>query len=249
MKLSVLVLSILFSASMLLAYDEKNMADLTVPTQLSPKSLEINIVHRFLRTPSGDFPDNFITLANVNIDLRYVILSKLEVGAGWLFLPKEYDFHAAYSYFIPDVYLRTQAYIQFFGTQTVFDTASSWKNNALYQINLQSEAIAGRIFPTINLMYDGLAKKFGLGTGIDVSVREDMDIVGEYFPVLGAPDQPIFGGPLVNCYSVGFKITTPGHHFMFSVSNSTDIGVRRLMRGTFNNNIYFGFNIQRLVSF
>ena len=225
------------------------MADLTVPTQLPQKSLEINILHRFLRTPSAPFPDNFITLANVNLDLRYELWSKLEVGAGWLFLPKEYDFHAAYSYFLPELYLRTQAYIQFYGTQTVFGDASTWKNNALYQINLQSEAIAGRIFPTINLMYDGLDQKFGLGTGLDVAVREDMDIVGEYFPVLGTRDSDPFSGPLVNCYSVGFKITTPGHHFMFSVSNSTDIGVRRLMRGTFNNNIYFGFNIQRLVSF
>lgn len=236
--------------SLTFAYDEKNMADLIVPTQIVPKSLEVNIVHRFLRNPTGDFPDNFITLANVDLGLRYVIWSKLEIGAGWLFLPKEYTFDAAYSYFIPDLYIRTQAYIQFFGTQTVFGDRTSWKNNALYQINLQSEPIAGKIFPTINFIYDGFGEKFGIGTGIDFELRENIDIVGEYFPVLGTRDTvPFSGEPLVNCYSVGFKISTPGHHFMFTVSNSTDRGIRRLMRGTYNNNINFGFNIQRLISF
>jgi hypothetical protein len=152
---------------------------------------------------------------------------------------------------MPDLFLRTQAYIQFFGTQTVPGVASSWKNNALYQINLQSEPIVGKILPAINFIYDGLAEKFGIGTGLDIAVREDLDIVGEYFPVVGTRDSVPFSGgrSMVNCYSVGFKISTPGHHFMFSVSNSTDLGVRRLMRGTYNNNIYFGFNIQRLISF
>ena len=250
MNLRLIVFYCILITALIYSYDENNMADLIVPTQIAPKSLEVNIVHRFTRTPSGDFPDNFIAMANVDLSLRYVIWSKLEVGAGWLFLPKEYTFDAAYSYFIPAMYLRTQAYIQFFGTQTIPGDRTSWENNALYQINLQSEPIAGRIFPTVNLLYDGLAKKFGLGTGLDIAVRENMDIVGEYFPVLGTRDTVLFtGAPLVNCYSVGFKISTPGHHFMFTVSNSTDIGMRRLMRGTYNNNIYFGFNIQRLISF
>jgi hypothetical protein len=251
MNLRLIVFYCILITSLIYAYDENNLADLIVPTQIAPKSLEVNIVHRFLRDPAGDFPDNFVTLANVNLHLRYVIWSKLEIGTGWLFLPKEYTFHAAYSYFMPNLYLRTQAYIQFYGTQTAFGDRTSWKNNALYQINLQSEPIVGRIFPTVNLLYDGLIKKFGLGTGLDVAVLKDLDIVGEYFPVIGGKDSVAFGGgpAMANCYSVGFKISTPGHHFMFSISNSTDMGVRRLMRGTYNNNIYFGFNIQRLISF
>jgi len=236
------------------AYDEKNMADLAVPTQIPLHSLEISIVHRFYRVPSADFPDNFITMANPKIDLRYVILPGLEAAAGYQFAPKEYTFHAAYSYFFPKLFLRTQALVQFFGTQVFAfndsgDYTPSWKNNAVYQFNVQSDPLIGRILPTADFVYDGLSSKFGLGAGIDIVVAENMDIVGEYFPVLGSRDSTSFSGPAVNCYSVGFKITTPGHHFMVTVSNSTDLGVRRLMRGTVNNNIYFGFNIQRLISF
>jgi hypothetical protein len=60
----------------------------------------------------------------------------------------------------------------------------------------------------------------GLGTGLDIAVRENLDFVGEYFPVTGGKDSVAFGGGpvMANCYSVGFKISTPGHHFMFSVS-------------------------------
>ena len=251
MKHSICMFFVFLGISLSFGYEEKNMADLIVPTQIEPKSLEISILHRFTRAPSADFPDNFINFANVQLDLRYIVWSKLEIGTGYQLYPiKEYTFHAAYSYFIPDLFLRTQAYIQFFGTQTIPGERTSWKNNALYQINLQSEPIAGRVLPTVNFIYDGLAAKFGIGTGIDIAVKDDMDIVGEYFPVIGTRDTvPYFGGTKVNCYSVGFKITTHGHHFMFSVANSTDLGVRRLMRGTLNNNIYFGFNIQRLLSF
>jgi hypothetical protein len=250
MKKIMFIFCIFITLSTCLAYEENNLPDLVVPAQIPPKSLEINIVHRFLRTPIADFPDNFITLANVNFYLRYMIWPKLEIGTGWTFLPKEYTFHAAYSYFVPGLFLRTQAYIQFFGTQTTFGDASSWKNNGLYQINLQSEPIVGRILPTINFIYDGLAAKFGIGTGMDIVVAENWDIVGEYFPVVGTRENdPYDGGPLVNCFSIGLKKSTPGHHFMFSVSNSTDLGVRHLMHGASNNNIYFGFNIQRLVSF
>jgi len=251
MNHSAILTFIFLAASLSFAYEEQNMADLAVPTQIPPNSLELNILHKFTRIPSGDFPDNFINFANVQLDLRYVILPKLEIGAGYQLYPtKEYTFHAAYSYFIPDLFLRTQAYLQFFGTQTIPGQRTSWENNVLYQINLQSEPIVGRFFPTVNFIYDGLAKKFGIGTGIDVAVRENMDIVGEYFPVVGTRDSlPSRTGLRVNCYSLGFKITTPGHHFMFSVSNGTDLGVRRLMRGAFDNNINFGFNIQRLISF
>jgi hypothetical protein len=229
------------------------MADLSVPVQIPPQSLEINIVHRFFRATDGDFPDNFITFANVNLALRYVILNKLEVGTGYLLspsLPKEYALYAAYSYFLPQIFLRTQAYVQLFGTQTVSGDSRSWRNNGLYQINLQSEPIAKRFFPTVNFIFDGLTKKFGIGTGIDISVLETYDIVAEYFPVIGARDidQMTQNEKVNNCFSIGFKKSTAGHHFIFSVSNNTDLGVRRLMRGSTTNNIYFGFNIQRLIS-
>jgi hypothetical protein len=134
-----------------------------------------------------------------------------------------------------------------FGVQSGYQ--QPWNNNFLYQFNVQTQPIAGRILPAVNFIYDGLLSKFGIGTGIDVVLKEDIDLVGEFYPAMGKKDTTFDGHQFVNCYSIGFKINTPGHHFFFSVGNSTDIGVRRLIHGAKSNNINFGFNIQRLIKF
>jgi len=233
--------------SLSFAYDENSMPDLAVPTQLDAKSIEANILHRFLRTPSADFPDNFINMANVGLGLKYVIIPKLEVGTSYQFLYKEYTFHAAYSAFFPKQYLRTQALIQFFGARRDFDTL--WDYNFLYQLNVQSDPIAGRFLPVINLAYNGLSKKPGLGAGIDVVTLANLDILAEYYPVMGTRDTTFSGTKLVNSFLVGLKYTTAGHQFMFTLSNNYNIGTRRLMAGAMDNTLYYGFNINRLFSF
>jgi hypothetical protein len=245
---------LLLMAATIYAYEEKCMPDLVVPTDIPPKNLEATIVHRLDRNPAGQFPDNFMTSANARLGVRYVVWSKIEAGADYLYCssslisPKEFSLHTAYSYFIPKLFLRTQVDLLFFGAQQPgFETP--WDYNMLYQLNVQSEPFWKRVLPVINLAYDGLLKKFGMGGGIDVAVAENIDIVGEYYPAIGARDTTPEGNQNVNCYSVGVKITTYGHHFLFTLGNSTDIGVRHLMHGAKNNNIYFGFNLQRLFAF
>ena len=226
------------------AYDENSMLSLSVPTELDANSLEANIVHRFLREPTATFPDNFISQANVLVGLKYIVLPKLEVGTTYQFFFKEYTFHAAYSLFLPKQFLRTQALIQFFGDR--HDLDQNWDYNFLYQLNFQSEPIAGRCLPVVNLAYNGLSKKVGLGTGMDVVILKNLDFLAEYYPVLGARDTSYTGNAKVNYFSTGIKITTAGHQFMFSISNDYDIGARRHMAGATDNTLYYGFNIQRL---
>jgi hypothetical protein len=204
-------------------------------------------VHSFLRDPSANFPDNFISHANVLVGLKYVLLPKLEVGASYQFYFKEYTFHAAYSLFFPKQFLRTQALIQFFGAQHDYD--ENWDENFLGQLNVQSDPILGRILPIANLAYDGLSKKVGLGTGIDVIILGNLDFLAEYYPVLGARDTAFTGQLKVNYFSTGIKLSTAGHQFMFTISNNFDIGIRRHMAGATDNTLYYGFIIQRLFSF
>ena len=247
---------VLLAASLALPYEEKSLPNLVVPSQIEPQTLEFNIAHRFYRNPAGDFPDNIIFGADVKLGLRYMIWKKLEVGACYQLNPysayalKEYSLQTAYSLFFPKIFLRTQAYVQLYGTEAF--SGQPWTAAGLYQIDLQSDPILGWILPVVNLIYDGGSRTFGLGTGLDLAVFNNLDLFGEYFPNIGARDSAYFGGatpgPKVNAFTAGVKITTYGHHFMLLVGNGTEIGVRRLMRGTPGNNIYFGFTIQRLFS-
>jgi hypothetical protein len=243
-----IVLFCFLTVSLVFAYNENSMPGLDVPTQLDPKSLEASIVHRFYRSPTANFPDNFITMANVMLGLKYVILPKLEAGTSYQFMGKEYAFHAAYSLFFPKAFLRTQALVRFFGAQRDNDTL--WNENFLYEINFQSEPIAGRFLPVINLAYNGLTKKVGLGTGLDVVIFRNFDFLAEYYPVLGTRETVLYSETKkVNCFLAGLKYSTPGHQFMFTISNNYDIGNRRHMAGATDNTLYYGFNIQRLFSF
>lgn len=243
-----IVLFCFLTVSLVFAYNENSMPGLDVPTQLDAKNLEASIVHRFMRSPTANFPDNFITMANVMPGLKYVVLPKFEVEASYQFMGKEYAFHAAYSLFFPKAFLRTQALLRFFGAQRDGDTL--WDRNFLYEINFQSEPIAGRFLPVINLAYNGLTKKVGLGTGLDIVILGNLDFLAEYYPVLGTRETVLYKETKkVNCYLAGLKYSTSGHQFMITISNSSDIGNRRIIAGATDNTLYYGFNIQRLFSF
>jgi hypothetical protein len=257
MKLFNTLVVFMLTPALIFAYEEKCMPNLVVPTVLESKSLEVGIVHRFLRNPTATFPDNFINMANVKLTARYIVLPKLEVGTGYIsssssvISSKEYFFNTGYSYFIPQFYLRTQAMLQFYREESAA-FPPVWSSNMLYQLNLQGDTLWGKLSPVINLAYDTKQQKVGLGTGVSLSVADNIELMAEYYPNIGKRDSTRLGGvatgPTVNCYAFGVKYTTFGHHFILSVGNSTDLGIRNLMRGTANNNIYFGFTIQRLFS-
>jgi hypothetical protein len=241
------VFACILVSSLCYAYEENCMPDLAVPTGIEAKSMEVIITHRFYRIPGADFPDNFINYANVKLGLRYVVIPKLEIGTTYQFFRKEYTFHSAYSLFMPKQFLRAQALLQFFGAKN--DLNQTWDHNLLYQINLQSEPLGRRFLPALDFAYNGLNKKAGMGTGIGVALKSNVDFLAEYYPVIGKKDLSSGGSENVNCFLVGVKLTTYGHHFMFSVANNYETGMRRLMAGTADNTLYYGFNIHRLFSF
>ena len=75
---------------------------------------------------------------------------------------------------------------------------------------------------------------------------DNIDFVGEYYPVLGHRDTTSFTGlEKVNCFIAGIKFTTFGHHFMLTAGNTYDTGIRRLISGSEDNTMYYGFNIHR----
>jgi len=73
MKLFNTLVVLMLTPALIFAYEEKCMPNLVVPTVLESKSLEVGIVHRFLRNPTATFPDNFINMANVELTARVLI--------------------------------------------------------------------------------------------------------------------------------------------------------------------------------
>jgi hypothetical protein len=249
MKFNMVFTICLCAPLFIFAYTENSLPDLSVPTQLAGNSLEAIIAHRFVRDPKADFPDNFIQLANVNLGFRYIPFKGFEAGLAYLtYTPvHEYDLNAAYSLLLPAIFLRTKAALQFYGAQNPAN--AKWDNNFFYQIDLQTEPVLSFLLPVVDIAYDPRSAKTGLGMGIDLVLSESLDLLGEYYPLLGKKELLPGGAIPVNCYLMGLKITTAGHQFMLTVTNNYDMGMRHHMAGAPANVPYFGFNIQRLFSF
>lgn len=213
----------------------------------------LGIQHRFY----GTLKDDLLGInagANTGLSLRYLVWSKLEINGAFVRNQKEYIIGAGYALFIPQLWLKSQINVEFFNYEKLGlpTTVSPRRRNLFYSAALQSEPILERITPTINVAYDGYNRRIGLGVGLDIGFEfeigplEGMNIIGEYFPIINR--DIAVNGPK-NSFTAGFKFNTYGHHFMFLVGNTTEIGTRRLMLGTRSNDLYLGFTIHRFISF
>ncbi len=250
MKKTVLVLVMLVASAKLLAF-ETSMLNLKVPSDLGGKSLLFEVQHRFRGVLTEEPIENFFGLdfgANVGFGLRYAIVPRMELNAAYTTYEGEYRVGASYAHHIPQIFLMLQADVQYFN----FERAGERDGNFFYSAAVQSYPIANFFSPVINLAYDSYNEKFGLGFGLQTGFDwwfgpiERINVIGEYYPVLDEEDA--ITGP-ENYFAAGLRIDTDGHRFMLQIGNGWNIGPRRLMLGTATNDIYIGFNIQRLLRF
>jgi Membrane bound beta barrel domain (DUF5777) len=242
------------------AYDEQSFPDLMVPTNLTPGNLEASIQHRF--TGKVDTAATVFGLATpvwASLGLRYVVLSNLEVnGVFYPFNDKEFETGASYAILFPKIYLRTQFEGTFYNYSVYsFDSAGQVENRKSAGAILfaaQTYPIIESLSPAVNIGYDFDKRKWGLGTGLSVTLVPGFDLFGEYFPIIqkDRSDTTL----TKNAFSFGIKFSTAGHHFLLLLQNCSffnpsagAIGPRHLMFGADNNNLHFGFEIQRLFAF
>ena len=223
---------------------EEDMLNLKVPTNLKAGSIVVDIEHRLLSGFNG---------ANVDLGLRYLIWSKLEFNSSftkYLAIPSdtaqnEFTLGVSFANYLPKI-LRLQADIQFFTYEQ--EIAKERRQNFFYQLTVQSEPILKTFTPVINVAYDGRNKRVGFGAGLDAGFNisfgpiQRFSLIGEYFPVVNRNNTMRDDK---NSFATGIVFGTYGHHFMFMLGNSLEIGSRRLMLGAPKNSMYFGFNIQR----
>lgn len=231
---------------------EPSKINLRVPTGLEPKQMVLGIQHRFY----GTLKDDLLGMnagANTGLSIRFLVWSKLEINGAFARYQKEYTIGAGYAFLIPQLWLKSQINVEFFNYEKLGlpPNVSNRRRNLFYSVLLQSEPLLERITPTINIAYDGYNQRIGLGTGLDIGFEfeigplDGMHIIGEYFPIINQ-DNNITGSK--NCFTTGLKFNTYGHHFMFLVGNTSEIGIRRLMLGSNNNDLYLGFTIHRFIN-
>ena len=228
---------------------ETSMLNLRVPSNLEQGQMEFHLQHRFFGPVDEDPLDTFFGMdagANIALMLRGPAWQRFEVRGGYIRDLSEWLLGLSRAWVFPEALLRTQMDIGFFSFEESDITGR--KANLFYQVAFQTEPLFGRVVPTLNAGYDGYNERGGLGFGARVNVLETVSIQGEYYPVISRddadPDSPL--GP-ENAFAFGVEIQTYGHHFVLMVGNSWDIGTRRLMLGAYSRDLYFGFNIQRLL--
>jgi hypothetical protein len=246
------------AASVLHAYEEWSLPNLTAPTVLSAPSLELQIQHQFWGRFNGkDMIPRFFglgDLADVNVGLRATVWRTAQVYASYdnqqlsSFSNYEYTAGAAYAVHVPQLFVRMQADGQAFSYSSLLTYPEKRFTGYYLQGSLQNDTLLfGRGKLLVNTGYDFDKKKFGLGFGCEIRVARAIDVFGELFPIVDKADRVLYREQkLAVPVYLGGKITTPGHQFFVFLGNAQENGPRHCMRGAPDNYWRFGFMIKRL---
>jgi hypothetical protein len=239
------------------AYEEWSIPNLTAPTVLQPKSIEISIQHQFWGRIDGK--DNVSRLyglsdgADVRIQARMTVLPGAQVFAFYDraqpmgFTHAEFSAGASYAHALPKLPLRFQVEGELFTHVFELTDPESRKTGFFLQGCFRGDPLLNRIVPQCDVGYDFDRNVPGLGFGMTVGITESFGVFGEYFPVGTKPDSALLQTVIRNPFAFGVKITTYGHQFFFFAGNSMEMGSRNLMRGTADNVLRLGFMIKRMV--
>jgi hypothetical protein len=239
------------------AYEEWSVPNLTAPTVIQPRAIEVSIQHQFWGRIDGK--DNVSRLygigdgADVRIQARMTVLPGTQVFAFYDHAQPfgsthaEFSAGASYAHALSKLHLRFQAEGELFSH--VFELTDPESRKTGFFINgcFQSDPLWNRIVPQCDVGYDFDRKMPGLGMGITFTINETFGVFGEYFPVWTTPDSALLQTAIRNPFAFGVKITTSGHQFFFFAGNSMEIGSRNLMRGAADNVLRLGFMIKRMV--
>lgn len=129
--------------------------------------------------------------------------------------------------------------------------AEARRQNFFYSLAVEGEPVLKVISPALVVGYDGYEERLGGGFGVAAGFDREgllkrVAVIGEYYPAFARDNERTAPA---DCFAAGVELQTYGHHFAFLVSNSSQIGTRRLMLGTDANDLYLGFNIYRLIEF
>ncbi len=209
------------------------------------------IRHRFYGDIADDPLNNFFGMdagANVNLSGRYQFYDKAEFTLSYSRRKSEKVIGLSYLLKLEDFPVFAQLDVQYFSYKEEVLKEEN-RQNLLYALSIQQDELLERFSVTLNTAYDGYNERMILGAGLLINVMDDVGFIAEYYPVMdrnsaGEKLQKYIGEE--DAYALGFKLDTYGHQFMFMLTNSDDIGLRRVSLGVpKDSHLRFGFNIQR----
>jgi len=254
-KIQIILLIIsLFFAFNLFGY-QHSFLNLVSPSELQDLQTEVGISHRF-NGPYDDRPlDNAFGMdlgANIGIQLRQALMYKTELKLGYIRTNHESVIEIS-NRFTPDAFpVQAAANLQHFSYRDPFDYASR-HDNLMLLLAVQNKPVFDMLSMNVNLGYDMQHKRLVNGFGIGLKPVDNITLIGEYYPVGDRKSAPKEVKDLLgkyNCFAMGVKLDTYGHHFMFMLSNNDSMAPRELSMGTYvKKDLKLGFNIQRQMNF
>jgi hypothetical protein len=237
-------------ASVVAAF-ERDMLNLQTPPGVEAGNAVVDVQHRFYGPVDDDSLGTVFGMAagaNVHLGLRYYPWRRLVVRPAVTFLRREYTVAAGYGLELADV-ADAEIGVQFFSYRV--PEMEDRRQNSFYHLAVESKPLLNVLSPALAVGYDGYEERLGGGLGLAAGfdrqgLIKHVAVIGEYYPVFGRDDGR---AGAEDCFAGGFELQTYGHHFTFLVGNSYEVGARRLMLGAPTNDLYFGFNIYRLVEF
>lgn len=251
MKQSRLLVILLFALLYLnLNAYQNSFFNLVSPTELSDWQGEVSIQHRFRGATDDEPLDTFFgTTGGVNVGLFYrqALLHKAELKLGYIRTNMEYNVDASWLFTPYDFPVQAQANLHYFTYEDFFDTDKRY-NNIMFLLALQSQPLMDKIILNANVGYETDKERMVSGLGLGYKVLPEVTFMAEYYPDNYNPSafQDIQNFNLKNdSFTLGVKLETYGHHFMFLVGNSDSMTLRRLTMGSETKDLRLGFNINR----
>ncbi len=244
--ISLLLLFLVLDASAV----ENSMLNIERPAALESGQSQFVVQHRFYGAIDDQPIDSFLGLsegATVDLGFRVSPMKRFEMRLHHTFWNSEYRLGAGVTFFPLIPGCRAQAGFDWVSFKSGRFVEGFWKEDResvwFGRLELQGPSVA-RLTPVVNAGFDADNRQTGFGFGLDCAVARNISLIGEFFP----RTDPVSweGGRSTDCFAAGVQVKTYGHHFLFQVGNSTDIGLRRMMRGAPNRDLKFGFGIKRL---
>lgn len=229
---------------------EHSLSGLSVPSELNVREGEILIVHRFYGTVDDHPLDTAFGLdvgANVGLQFRWQSPWQAGLKASYVRRNKEKSLGAYYSWLPESLPLQLGAELAFVSFKN-FTMKDEDREGVVAITALQGVLLDDRLHPVLNLGYDSYYERLLLALGMSVSFKDELHLFAEYYPVLDRDDANEHLAAVIHsedAFVLGVKLDTYGHHFKCTLSNSTEIGLRRLTLGTADTDLRLGFHIER----
>lgn len=241
------ILSIFLSTSAM-AYEAGGLS-LDVPNVLNKDEGSFTIRHRFFGEAND--AEKFLGTddgGNMHFILKYALMDNLLVGIDHTRDQSGYGIGLEYAKNLQEFGSIGARINAFSIDDALFDNR---QNSYFINTSYQTPNIAEHVRLTANVGYDAYYEHAMVGVGIDINMKntlswltftENLSLLGEYYPQIDKVEG-ISGEN--DTYAMGVKFQTFGHHFEVLLSNATSMDPRTMALGTNNDDLHFGFNINR----